>query len=103
MGAAGLADAGSLILTSAGMESTAEAIRVARALNPKIHVLARAGSLRDLADLRNAGADSSFSGESEVALALTEAIMDRLGATAEQIDRERERVHKELLGQHGSH
>jgi CPA2 family monovalent cation:H+ antiporter-2 len=37
-----------------------------------------------------------FSGEAEVALAFTEAILGRLGATAEQIDRERERVRTEL-------
>jgi monovalent cation:H+ antiporter-2, CPA2 family len=39
-----------------------------------------------------------FSGEGEVALALTEAILHRLGATPDQIDRERERVHQELFG-----
>ena len=37
-----------------------------------------------------------FSGEGEVALTLTEAILASLGATAEQIDRERARVHAEL-------
>ena len=38
-----------------------------------------------------------FSGEGEVALAFTEAILGRLGATPEQIDRERARVHEEIL------
>jgi CPA2 family monovalent cation:H+ antiporter-2 len=38
----------------------------------------------------------AFSGETEVALAFTEAIMRGLGATPEQIERERERVHGEL-------
>ena len=38
-----------------------------------------------------------FSGEGEVALAFTETILARLGATPEQIDRERARVHDELL------
>jgi hypothetical protein len=33
-----------------------------------------------------------------VALALTEAILQKLGATAEQVDRERERAHEELFG-----
>lgn len=37
-----------------------------------------------------------FAGEVEVALALTEAILGRLGATPEQIDRERDRIHQEL-------
>ena len=39
-----------------------------------------------------------MSGEGEVALALTEAILRRLGATPDQIDRERERVRIDLTG-----
>lgn len=39
--AAGAAHAGTLILTSAGMGSAAEVIRMARELNPKVQVLAR--------------------------------------------------------------
>ena len=38
--------------------------------------------------------------EGEVALAFTVAILSRLGATAEQIDRERSRVHDELFNAH---
>lgn len=48
--------------------------------------------------LKTAGADSVFTGEGEVALAFTEAILHRLGATPEQIDRERVRAHRELFG-----
>jgi CPA2 family monovalent cation:H+ antiporter-2 len=91
--------AGSLILTSAGMGSSSEVIRMARELNPRVRVLARAAYLRDLPDLRKAGADVVFTGEGEVALALTEAILHRLGATPEQIDRERSRAHNELFGE----
>lgn len=96
--AAGVAHSASLILTSAGMEHAAELIRVARSINPQIRVLARAAYLRDLAAMQSAGADHVFTGEGEVALSLIETILDRLGATAEQIDRERERVHRELFG-----
>jgi len=96
--AAGVKNADSLILTSAGMGSAAEVIRMARAANAKIHVLARAQYLRDLPDLLKAGAEQVFTGEGEVALSLTESILDRLGATAEQIDRERDRAHRELFG-----
>jgi hypothetical protein len=39
-----------------------------------------------------------YSGEGEVALAFTEDILSALGATAEQIDRERARAHEELFG-----
>jgi CPA2 family monovalent cation:H+ antiporter-2 len=100
--AAGAAGAGSLILTSAGMGSSSEVIRIARELNPRIRVLARAAYLRDLPGLRKAGADVVFTGEGEVALALTEAILHRLGATPEQIDRERDRAHNELFGESSS-
>jgi monovalent cation:H+ antiporter-2, CPA2 family len=93
---AGVETAGHLILTSPG--DSAEIIRTARELNPSINVLARATALRDIAGFRAAGADEVFSGEGEVALALATAILERLGATAEQIDRERERSHRSLFG-----
>ena len=94
--AAGVVRAGSLILGSAGMAHGAEVIKTARALNARIRVLARATYLRDVPTLKAAGADSVYSGEAEVALAFIEDILDTLGATAEQIDRERARAHREL-------
>jgi CPA2 family monovalent cation:H+ antiporter-2 len=72
-------------------------IRTARELNPAVRVLARTSHLRQLEALRRAGADTVFSGEGEVALALTEAILGRLGASRDQIDRERARVHSDLF------
>ena len=95
---AGVATAGSLILTSAGMSHSEEVIRTARTLNPGIRILARAVYLRDLEGLHGAGADTVYAGEGEVALAFIEDILERLGATAEQIDRERERAHRQLFG-----
>ena len=94
--AAGVAHAGSLILGSAGMAHGEEVIRAARALNPRLRVMARATYLRDVPVLKAAGADAVYSGEAEVALAFIEDILDELGATAEQIDRERARAHREL-------
>lgn len=73
-------------------------IRVSRDLNPKLRIIARAAYLRDIPALRRAGADAVFSGEGEVALNMTEHMLRRLGATDEQIDRERERVRAELSG-----
>jgi CPA2 family monovalent cation:H+ antiporter-2 len=96
--AAGVSKAGSLILGSAGMANGAEAIRVARGLNPRIRVLARALYLRDVPTLKAAGATSVYTGEGEVALAFIGDILDSLGATPEQIDRERARAHRELVG-----
>jgi CPA2 family monovalent cation:H+ antiporter-2 len=96
---AGVGGAGNLILTSAGMAESRETIRHAKELNPGIHVLARALYLRDVPSIRRAGADGVVSAETEVALALTETILHRLGATPDQIDHERKRVRSELLDQ----
>ena len=86
-----------MILTSAGMANSTEVIRAAKELNPGIRILARGAYLRDLEGLHQAGADTVYAGEGEVALAFIEDILDRLGATPEQIDRERERAHRELF------
>lgn len=95
---AGAETAGNLIL-SADMGASAETIiRLAREMNDRIHVFARTTHLRGVPALRAAGADGVFSGEGEVALALTAAVLHRLRATPEQIERERERVRAELLG-----
>lgn len=96
--AAGIGRAGTLILGSAGMANSADVIRTSRALNPHVKVLARASYLRDVPPLKQAGANSVYSGEGEVALAFIEDILDGLGATPEQIDRERARAHDELSG-----
>jgi CPA2 family monovalent cation:H+ antiporter-2 len=92
---AGVATAGHLVVT-ADTDDGREIIRLARGLNPSIHVLARTAHLRDVHALRDAGAQGVFSGEGEVALALTEALLHRLGATADQIDRERARARADL-------
>ena len=92
---AGVATAGHLVVTADTGDSR-EIIRIARGLNPSIHVLARTAHLRDVQALRDAGAQGVFSGEGEVALALTEALLHRLGATADQIDRERARARADL-------
>lgn len=94
--AAGIEHVDNLILGSAGMANSSEVIRNARALNPQVRVLAGAAYLRDVPSLKTAGADAVYSGEGEVALAFIEDILERLGATAEQIDRERARAHEEL-------
>ena len=88
--------AGNLIVSIAGLPGLEEAFKVARRINPSVQILARADYLRDVPALRAAGADVVVSGEAEVALGFTEAILERLGATPEQIDRERARVHAEL-------
>jgi CPA2 family monovalent cation:H+ antiporter-2 len=48
------------------------------------------------------GAEQVFTGEGEVALAMTEAVLHDLGATPEQIERERARAREELFGGPGA-
>ncbi|WP_136513541.1 cation:proton antiporter [Geomonas edaphica] len=93
---AGVASAVALVLTSAGMQGEEDVIKLARELNPEVRILARATYLRDVPGLYRAGADAVFSGEGEVALNMTEHMMRALGATDEQIERERDRVRGEL-------
>lgn len=89
---AGIATADHLILSAAVGAEHEEIIRQARLLNPRVRILARAEHLRALPRLKRQGADDAFSGEGEVALAFTTTILGHLGATPEQIDRERARV-----------
>ena len=101
---AGLKRARALILSSSQTLGTREAIRIARELNPRAFIVARSNYLRELPALREAGADLAFSGEGEVASSMTETLLQRLGATPEQIDRERARIRSELshgLADHG--
>jgi CPA2 family monovalent cation:H+ antiporter-2 len=98
---AGLPHAATLIVSGADTGSP-EIIAGARAINPAVHIFVRGGYLRDVPALRSAGAEQVFSGEGEVALAMTEAVLRRLGATADQIDRERARVREDLFASIGS-
>jgi K+:H+ antiporter len=95
--AAGIRHASTLIISGADTGAP-ETIRAARELNPDQHIFVRGAYLRDVPTLRAAGAEHVFSGEGEVALAMTEAVLRRLGATPDQIDRERQRLHDELFG-----
>ena len=95
--AAGIRHASTLIISGADTGAR-ETIRSARELNPDQHIFVRGAYLRDVPTLREAGAEHVFSGEGEVALAMTEAVLRRLGATPDQIDRERQRLHGELFG-----
>jgi len=96
--AAGLARADTFILSSSGLVGSEEIIRLAREINPDVRVLARAVYVSELRKFMAAGADEVFSGEGEVALGFTVAVLRELGATPEQIDREQERVRADLFG-----
>ena len=97
---AGVAAAGSLIFTASG--SPDAVIRIAKDLNANLVVLARALYVREVPTLRAAGATEVVSSEGEVALAMVERLLTRLGATAEQLDVARARVRGEVLAPSGA-
>jgi monovalent cation:H+ antiporter-2, CPA2 family len=94
---AGIGTASSLILSASEASAHREAIRIAREINPGIHIVARADFLGEAELLRKAGANEVFSGEGEVALAIAGSILRELGATPEQLDEARERIRQKLL------
>jgi CPA2 family monovalent cation:H+ antiporter-2 len=94
---AGIAHAASLVI-AAGDAPVEAIVKAAKELNPHITVLARAPYLQSAEAVRHAGADVVVAAEGEVALAMTERLLRQLGATEEQLDRERHRVRDELLG-----
>jgi CPA2 family monovalent cation:H+ antiporter-2 len=96
---AGVPTAGSLIFTSSSPPDAV--IKMAKDLNPKLLVLARATYLRDVVGLQKAGANEVVSSEGEVALAMVERLLQQLGATGEQLDRARDRVRHEMLAMSG--
>jgi CPA2 family monovalent cation:H+ antiporter-2 len=97
--AAKVAKAAALILTSSSLSHSDETIRIAREFNPSIRVLTRANYVHEQKALIEAGADLVVSSEGEVALAMTEHILRELGATVEQVDRERDIVREKVLGE----
>jgi CPA2 family monovalent cation:H+ antiporter-2 len=99
---AGLRGAVALVFSGSQTAGMTEAIRLARELNPSGLIVARANYLAELPAIRSAGADLVLAGEGEVALAMTESLLSRLGATPDQIDRERDRVRSELSGRPGN-
>jgi CPA2 family monovalent cation:H+ antiporter-2 len=91
--------AATLFLSASGLTGAEDVVRLARERNPDIRVLARSAYLRERPGLMSAGANEVYAGEGEVALALAESVLRSLGASAEQIDRERERLRADLLGE----
>jgi CPA2 family monovalent cation:H+ antiporter-2 len=71
-------------------------IREARELNPELAILSRTTYVSEVQKLRHAGAHTVVAAEAEVAIAMAEHLLRSLGATGEQLDRERDRARTEL-------
>ncbi len=92
---AGIEKAQGLII--AAQIPPAPVVKTARELSADIRILTRANYLGEAAPLRKAGANAVFASEGEIALSMSAYLLHELGATDEQIDRERERVREELF------
>ena len=97
---ADVAQAASLILSASGSAANLDAVRIARELNPHIHIVARADFLSEVEPLTRAGADEVFTGEGEVALTIVDSVLRKLGATPDQLDESRERVRLKMITAH---
>lgn len=95
--AAGIRGARGLVFASAAPPLAT--VKMARELNPEVTVLTRTAFLRDAPALLEVGA-SVVVAEAEVALAFTEYLLRTLGATAQQLDRARDRVHDQIAHLH---
>ena len=93
---AGAEHAQAIMITAAAAPSKAIA-SAARSLNQKIEVMAYTTYMRQAQDLRMDGS-KVFSGEEEVALSMFTTILRNLGATEEQIGRERMSTRRKLAG-----
>lgn len=93
--AAGIAEATSLVF-AASAPGAEEIVRLALELNPDLKIFSRARYRVDRDAIRAAGAHVVVTSETEVGLALAEHLLISLGASPEQIDRERSRLRGEL-------
>jgi CPA2 family monovalent cation:H+ antiporter-2 len=93
---AGIEKAEALIISASSVPASL-VVQTAKELNPGVRILTRANYLVESERLRKAGADAVFSNEGEVALSMADFLMEEMGATDEQIDRERDRVRKDLF------
>ncbi|MBR5875617.1 MAG: cation:proton antiporter [Akkermansia sp.] len=94
---AGAEQAKAIIITSAAAPSH-DIAESAREVNPQISVMAYTTYISTAQLLRRQGAETVFSGEEEVALSMTSHTLLSLGATEEQVARERYENRRRLAG-----
>jgi CPA2 family monovalent cation:H+ antiporter-2 len=84
------------LVISADIEDAADIVTQALQLNPDLRVLARCAHLRQAAALRHAGADFVVSGEAEVGVALTEAVVSIGQKTVDDAAARRTQIRRQL-------
>ncbi len=92
---AGADKAQGIIVSSSGTPAR-DVLRTAREINPKIRGLVHTTYLREAEALHTDESAVVFSGEGEVALAMSIYLMREFGATEEQVEQERRRIRAEM-------
>ncbi|MBR5895777.1 MAG: cation:proton antiporter [Akkermansia sp.] len=95
---AGIEQAKAIIITSAAAPAH-DIAESARSINPSISVMAYTTYIRNARLLRSQGAETVFSGEEEVALSMASFTLRSLGATEEQVARERQENRQRLANE----
>jgi len=96
--AAGLDRARFLIATLPDLASRIPVLAAARAQNPRVRIIVRAHYIGERAMLEEIGADVIAFEEAEVAVALARIVLKDVGASAERIDSEMDRIRGEMAG-----
>ena len=98
---AGVEKAKAIIISSAAAPAV-QIASAARSLNPQIRVVAHTNYIRIAQAIAQSGDAHAFAGEAEVALAMTSYMLRTLGATEEQVVRERGENRRRLMGETGA-
>jgi K+:H+ antiporter len=96
---AGIARASHLVATLPHAVDRRPLVATARQLNASCRIFVRARYLQERPELEQVGADAACFEEAEAAIALTALVMADLGIDASTIERERERVRREIGGE----
>ena len=94
---AGVEKAVAIVITAPGAPST-DITATARELNPDIKVVANTTYIRTARELMAHDNNVVFSGEAEASLSMASHVLQALGATDEQLSRERQDARANILG-----
>jgi CPA2 family monovalent cation:H+ antiporter-2 len=87
LSAAGLGTTSNLILTASEISNARSLIQSAKNLNPNLKILARTDYLKSRKELLEAGAQVVISAEGEVALAITDFLLEELGNSEYELEK----------------
>ena len=91
----GIHDARALVLAISDPIATRRAVKVARQLNPEIHIIARTRYLREIDDLRETGADQVVPEEFETSIEIFSRVLQHYRMPSRVIAEKAERIRKE--------